>query len=171
MGCHGPQCISWVTGGTITSHTSEEHPDLNCWWLVFALLPWDCTCWPSFINECFQRSGPLCAASTWMFLSWFLLCFVLSRKKSLSFQGIGLFYFSANGSVSIFIIGADNHHAVYNSVVTRQLVHMRKYIQGCDHLGLEEAVVKVLFGQLQSGMDRVMWTLFWIPIVAKKGFL
>lgn len=33
-----------------------------------------------------------------------------------------------NGSVIVFIIRADNLHAVYNPVTTKELVHMRKYI-------------------------------------------
>lgn len=57
-----------------------------------------------------------------------------------------MFHFRANESVNIFIIGADEHHAVYRSVTNRQLVHMRKYTQGHDHLGLKETAVGVLFG-------------------------
>ena len=35
---------------------------------------------------------------------------------------------------------------MYRSVTNRQLVHMRKYTQGHDHLGLKETAVGVLFG-------------------------
>lgn len=35
---------------------------------------------------------------------------------------------------------------MYRSVTNRQLVHMRKYAQGHDHLGLKETAVGVLFG-------------------------
>lgn len=51
-----------------------------------------------------------------------------------------------NGSVTVFIIGADNHHAVSSAMTTKLLVHISKYIQGHDHLSLEETAVDVLFG-------------------------
>ena len=34
----------------------------------------------------------------------------------------------------------------WTTVTSKQLVHMRKYIQGHDHLGPEETAVEVLFG-------------------------
>lgn len=106
----------------------------------------DCTYWPSFTNECYQRSGPLVCSLYLGVLSWLLYVLSYPGKKSLLFQGIGLFHFRASGGVSIFIIGAEDQHAVYYSVTTRQLVQMRKYVQDRDHLGLEETAVDVLFG-------------------------
>jgi len=34
----------------------------------------------------------------------------------------------------------------WTTVTSKQLVHMRKYIQGHDHLGPEEIAVEVVFG-------------------------
>lgn len=68
-------------------------------------------------------------------LGYFILTFLSFLEEKAVVQGIGLFHFRANESVNIFIIGADEHHAVYRSVTNRQLVHMRKYTpKGHDHL-------------------------------------
>lgn len=128
----------------------------------------DCTYWPSFTNECFQRSGPLVCSLYLGVLSWLLYVLSYLGKKSLLFQGIGLFHFRASGGVSIFIIGAEDQHAVYYSVTTRQLVPMRRYVQDRDHLGLEETAVDVLKApaSIWDGWSHSDFIL--IPVVAKK---
>lgn len=64
----------------------------------------------------------------------------------LMFRALDYFISEPNGSVSVFTIAADNHHAEYSAVTIKQLVHMRKYIRGHDYLSLEEMAVEVLFG-------------------------
>lgn len=55
----------------------------------------------------------------------------------------------SNGSGSIFITGADDHHAMYNSMTVNQppsSSFTEKIHSSRDHLGLDETAVEVLFG-------------------------
>ena len=132
----------------------------------------DCTYWPSFTNECFQRSGPLVCSLYLGILSWLLHVLSYLGKKSLLFQGIGLFHFRASGGVSIFIIGAEDQHAVYYSVTTRQLVQMRILFKVVTIWALKK--LQLMFclapASIWDGWSHSDFIL--IPVVAKKkGFV
>lgn len=81
-------------------------------------------------------------------LSCLLYTLCCSGKKSLVFQSLHHSISEPNGSGSIFITGADKHHAMYNSMTVNPLSSSftEKIHSSRDHLGLGETAVEVLFG-------------------------
>lgn len=77
--------------------------------------------------------------------SWPLCILCCLEKRATCFRALDYSVSEPNRSVSIFKIGADHHHAVYNNVTvtSKHLVHIRKYIQVVT---IKETAVEVLFG-------------------------
>lgn len=96
-------------------------------------------------------------------------CFILSPVYVVLFRkeepGVSALHHSIsepNGSGSIFITGADNHHAVrqYDCEPPKQFIHRETTCKSWPSGPRRNCCWSFVWLQLHSGMDGVIWTLF-----------